>query len=689
MKGPAGPDRSQRSLLQFFKPTNNDDPLDPPLQAAEPPEPRKQDVQTEKTHTDTENETVVEPSETENVPPFEAFRFLPATALQKSVKEEDILPPCPTSLASPASTIDANKAAESNEEIENVAPTLPIVETISPPRSSIKIQNPASPGQPNAYEQERLERIQRNMEVMRSLGLGAGGSASLSIEKTQPPNLPKIRRNGPTTASRKRKSPPQVPAGPLRRSTRQRGGNAIDASNESTLAMKSIQEAELVQQQQQEEEPEVHFDDSSVHHYICETFPNTLNTTTSHGNDWEGSTPSGKVIKGFRKLPGMFIDPLLARAYSVDWRPGLVAAAGKDGYAVVWGSRDLETGYVVQVANNSSHSDIDSEEMEIKPLVSGKLHRGWISDIQLTGINTRTSTSDNNLGNSGGGSGGGEVSTSGVFLLSAGNDGAVCLWDISKTTTAVAGGKEMPRCLARADDLHSGGIFSMHAMGNNVLTGSKDCSVVVSRYDTGGAFSVVRKYEDLHDGVVKCVRWRPHTDSSSSFVDFSSIFASCGNDRRVRILDIREGGSLGSTSGSTSDGIVLDGFHSTTINCVRWSPVSEHLLLSASHDPNLVLHDLRKPDTALYTFTGHSMQSRIKSIYQPVFVAGGAAVATSGDPAHQLSLYSVADGRTISRGGLDITIGATFCGDKPNAPLLCSTNRCIVAFMPRWEEETA
>lgn len=654
MKKAAPPDRRQRSLLQFFAPNATNDPT----QIDQSVEPRKPDAHEGKVQQDDENTKVSSHTNGENLAPvaFEKFKFRnDAAVVPLSEKKEEPLdiPTSPAAAAiSPIPSTHVTAVATTAEGNTNTQ-----IESISPSAPSPIIFNADQAEQPNAYEQARLERIQRNMEVMRSLGLGAGGSASLPLKEKE--SAKPHRRQ--IAASKKRPRPaPQAPSGPLRRSTRQRGG-VIDVSTGEEAALNSRNQGEF-EQQQVEEEQELKFDDSSVHHYVCQTLSTTHTTNTS---SWEGPTLPDTTIRGFIRLPSMLVDPSLARAYSVDWRPGLVAAAGKDGQAVVWGSRELESGNYSNV--NTEEEGEEEEEREIAPLVSAKLHKGWISDIQLCDGN---SSSDNN---------------GGVLLLSAGNDGAVCLWDISKTA-AVGARKEMPRCLARGDDLHRGGVFSMHAMGRNVVTGSKDCSVVVSRYgSSGGEFSVVRRYEDLHDGVVKCVRWRPFSNIASDSGVESSVFASCGNDRTVKISDIREGSLLQQNSTTGSEGIVLDGFHSTTVNCLRWSPAAEYLLLSASHDPTLVLHDLRRPDTALYTFIGHSTLPRIKNIYQPAFVAGGAAVATAGDPAHQLSLYSVLDGRTISKGEVDVTIGATFCGSSPNAPLLCSANRCVVAYAPKWE----
>ena len=173
---------------------------------------------------------------------------------------------------------------------------------------------------------------------------------------------------------------------------------------------------------------------------------------------------------------------------------------------------------------------------------------------------------------------------------------------------------------------------------------------------------------------MKSVRWR---ESCSP----CAVFASCGNDRTIQVTDIREH--------STSAGqLVLENVHRTAINCLRWSPSSEYLILSASHDPSLLVHDIRKPDQPLFAFSGHSppQKHRLQGILQPCFVGGGAAVVVAGEPADQLNLYSLAGdvGRTVSRGKVDFAVGAVFCGGTEiDAPLLCSGNRCVAVFTPK------
>lgn len=70
-----------------------------------------------------------------------------------------------------------------------------------------------------------------------------------------------------------------------------------------------------------------------------------------------------------------------------------------------------------------------------------------------------------------------------------------------------------------------------------MLTASKDASVAISSLQGSSgtaSLAAVQRYNDLHDGVVKCARWRD-----------ADTFASCGNDRRLCVVDARQPPSLG------------------------------------------------------------------------------------------------------------------------------------------------
>jgi hypothetical protein len=238
--------------------------------------------------------------------------------------------------------------------------------------------------------------------------------------------------------------------------------------------------------QQLEEEPapeqELQYDDSSVRQYVCEVLAAPPTATDASGGGRVGvfeAAPPGTQVSGFRRLSGCLHDPALARAYSVDWRPGLVAvsedaaggmklasrhlpdlapfgscgaatracdgvcpssqegralcpthapqAGGKDGVVSVLGSAELEGGGL-------------APDTPAPPLLSHKLHRGWVSDVQFASAAADSSGGDRT-----------------PLLLTAGNDGVAALWDLGRVATEAGGrGGAVPRCLARSEDLHSG-----------------------------------------------------------------------------------------------------------------------------------------------------------------------------------------------------------------------------------------
>lgn len=74
--------------------------------------------------------------------------------------------------------------------------------------------------------------------------------------------------------------------------------------------------------------------------------------------------------------------------------------------------------------------DGDSEPV-VEPLLSAQLHRGWVSDVQLvphggdTGLGSEETWSGNTPGE-------GHV----PLLLTAGNDGALAVWDLAQVHPA-------------------------------------------------------------------------------------------------------------------------------------------------------------------------------------------------------------------------------------------------------------
>ena len=58
-------------------------------------------------------------------------------------------------------------------------------------------------------------------------------------------------------------------------------------------------------------------------------------------------------------------------------------------------------------------------------------------------------------------SGANDSDSSSLLLLTAGNDGALCCWDVGRSAETGGSGRGssvVPQCLARTTDLHTGGL---------------------------------------------------------------------------------------------------------------------------------------------------------------------------------------------------------------------------------------
>jgi hypothetical protein len=170
------------------------------------------------------------------------------------------------------------------------------------------------------------------------------------------------------------------------------------------------------------------------------------------------------------------------------------------------------------------------------------------------------------------------------------------------------------------------------------------------------------------------------------------VFATCGNDGKVLVVDAR--------AGARGAAALEAGRHASAASCVRWSPAAGvHLLLSASHDPCMLLHDARRPGAPLAALRGHVAGARAQGMYQPSFVDGGAGVAAAAEGAAPplVCLWDVVSAGAgaaadedaaclpASRGALDAAVGATFCaGGARGDPLMVTFARGAALLTPAW-----
>lgn len=174
----------------------------------------------------------------------------------------------------------------------------------------------------------------------------------------------------------------------------------------------------------------------------------------------------------------------------------------------------------------------------------------------------------------------------------------------------------------------------MHEVGGSVVTGSKDGAAALLRVTPTGLV-----HEAAHNfgvGVLKSVRW---------WRAGPTCFAAAG-DGDLALFDPRCGGK-------TSAGLTLvSGAHARRIDCVRWSPRDDHLLLSNGGDRPMRLHDVRSNKGPVLELVGHTKATQIDGNYHPSFTHGGAAISCLGHMTNRLSIFRVADGARVSEGEL-------------------------------------
>ena len=522
------------------------------------------------------------------------------------------------------------------------------------------------------YEREREARIARNRERMRHLGID-----TLSVRVGADGDGKK-----PTSKKQSRAKRARVETAPTRRSTRAtsgrvgRGPVVDDVSEEAlralgeTAAARRVRLALETRDSRDSREsprlasvgpkspsPEETFEDSRVYSYACRE------RSDAEASARVSIVPKNKIgrvpnpreaLFGFEEDPAVvFLDPAMKKGFYSLHAAASTRAAGS-------GSRGARSalaaggdgGRVAVFALDDASEDDEEDEAfdeasdELRqirlPLQSWVAHRGWCGQVQFAPTSS------------------GAIGERPFRVLSAGGmDGAVALWDTSRV------GRESGRPLELFRDCsaHNGGIFSMHwSRGGGILTSSKDGATCVSRLadDLGtvslndkksnGVFVVERRIDDAHVGVVKCARWRmcPTLSSCGDGGD-DALFATCGNDGRVCVLDKRAKRATVATLDDAHGGVA--------VNFLEWaaaasgpgvgSCVAENVFCtSASNDHRVLVWDLRflTARVPLASLMGHIPRSvtKPKALYRPAFFAGGAAgvaVVTTGERSNAASLY--------------------------------------------------
>lgn len=347
------------------------------------------------------------------------------------------------------------------------------------------------------------------------------------------------------------------------------------------------------------------FEDSSVLRYVI--------SVGSEGESEElpplSDTNCQHLVPTLRPLPSLQSEYLSA-VYSLHPHPAipsLIVAAGKGGQVAI---------YSIPQSSDKSSPTLTS------PLLDFRAHSRWISSANFF---SNSKSIDQKAH---------------ILLLTAADDGLLKLWDIAQCNRSCD-----PKILCSVS-LHDRGIFAMDERDEQVLTGSKDRSVSISRIQSSGEVQRVQSFLDLHASVVKSVQWKP------SEVDCPpQVFASGGQDCSIFIQDIR----------SASPDLHISSAHEGGVHTVSWCPATsvggDYLLMSAGYDSSVKIFDLRlcggPTCSPLHSFRDHSSQlSKRSSITTPSFLTSQYLLIPN-EHSSSISIHCTLTGRTLSRGTLE------------------------------------
>lgn len=533
------------------------------------------------------------------------------------------------------------------------------VETSPPSSSDNRDHN--NPEGLSDYELLRLRNIERNNARLAALGLLAAGGDELSMNGPKKKKKTALnRRKRPSPSSCSADSSRQLP---VRRSTRQRKGPTPDGSgalaedsslffppsaelNELSCTSSTNNAATTVVSEQDQEEsyrvsPLVQYAMSAAG--SCVPFLVTPPTPVDDEivSDERIMVPTSLALQNTRLVP----PSRLGAIYSLHFYGGIsggggggggnnqwVVGAGKAGVVAVWDASATMATTSTTNNNNRNPDDYEAGDCEsystIDSILSWKAHGGrWIAEARfLQSSPIGCSQYNNNNSNN--------ENLPPSRLLTAANDGAVCLWDL----TTVSGQDAVPKLLMRTGkELHASGIFSLDVQEQvgttcNFATASKDKTIAISTLgaDLGWWSS------NHHSAKVGDVRFRGQG---------TSLLASVGDDGIVAIHDYRSSRIVAESSQA----------HNRPHSIV-WNPTHEHVFMTAGHDKTIKLWDLRRfgdRSSPVGVLEGHVplQETRCKKIHRPIFYQPSFAgktcgngsdstfVLTGGQNSHSLSMF--------------------------------------------------
>ena len=519
-----------------------------------------------------------------------------------------------------------SKCTESNNDTNNTNNSS-VTSSLSPPIH----RDDDAPGTPphalSEYEQLRLRNIERNNARLAALGLLTTTAAASNLSHSGNSS----NRRGPPR--KKPKIHSRIPQQPVRRSSRNRNPkpetrNACDddMADSATCKPKTIEEPEAEEEECYTASPLLQYEMSRTERSTTGNVFAKYAADSSIVDDTATGLSSSSSNMRLAVTGPRFVPPKgLSAIYSLEFwgnsdvdssstsnsgrcKSNWLVGAGKAGLIALW---DTNT------ANDNDNDGNTTDEVFVDPVLSWKAHNGrWIADAKFLPSSTKPMAKQ------------ADSAETPSRLVSAGNDGTVCLWDLSTVSSSTGAPKLLHRT---GKSYHGSGIFCMdlspshlfptssspdgsnHINKNSsdvmICTGSKDKSVAVSSLGSlqaAGSTGEPLWRSQFHTAKVGAVKLKGQG---------STLLASASDDGLVALHDFRANGC-----GGTSLVAKLEDAHHRP-HSVLWDPSNEFGFVTAGLDPIVKVWDQRNLSEPVACLQGHvpTSTSRCKRIHRPVF----------------------------------------------------------------------
>jgi len=433
------------------------------------------------------------------------------------------------------------------------------------------------------YEKLRLRNIKRNHDRLAALGLIDSSKNNNAMLKSTSDE----RQDSSTRRqSKKRKKPDRVkhtaPTMPLRRSSRNRNVPSLNSINNAEQG-EEVPHSQTAMERKEEEEAEL-FRDSPLVQYsmqLDESSKNPFQTFAFQQRSLgklSSFVPTGPRLLSPKSNHAIYSLDIFATEdnSAVEW----IVCAGKSGLVSIW--------------NCANKAETEGDDDGLEPVITWKSHGGrWVSDAIFVPVKGDLNSSN--------------VTTNTInhpsHLLTAANDGKVCLWDVRSISCSTGAPKNLA---TTGSSLHAGGIFSMHVVGGNysdvmVCTGSKDKTLAVSTLDSivggGGGGPIFVSHH--HNAKVGCVQMQGQG---------GALIGSASDDGSIAVHDFRSRNTIAD----------IDFAHDRPHSFV-WDSSNLHTFFSAGLDTTIHSWDLRILKGPVESYYGHVplTTKKCKRIHRP------------------------------------------------------------------------